>query len=358
MVSGWMAAPGVHAANTVGLDFHRLWQGFGQLTVDGLSTGVVYALVAVGFTLAFGVLRLINFAHAEVFMLGMFGSYFALDVLFGLVPDGHAYNLRATLTLGHLAVTLLVAMAVSALVSVGLDVVAYGPLRRRGARPLTFLLVAIGMSFAIQEFVHRVLPALLHGYGGNDAQRPIVLLSPHTLFTLGSFDIGGHRIPFPHAVVSDITLLIIVTGLVLAAITDVTINHTKLGRGIRAVAHDPETATLMGVSRERTIVITFIIGGLLAGAAAMLYTLKVPSGVIYSGGFLLGIKALSAAVLGGIGNVRGALLGGLLLGVLENYGEAVFGGPWRDVVAIAVLVLMLTIRPTGILRENLGRTRA
>ena len=133
------------------------------------------------------------------------------------------------------------------------------------------------------------------------------------------------------------------------------INRTKFGRGIRAVAQDPDTATLMGVSRERIIMLTFLIGGLLAGAAATLYTLKVPQGIIYSGGFILGIKAFSAAVLGGIGNLRGALLGGLLLGVMEDYGQILFGTQWRDVVAFVVLVLVLMFRPTGILGESLGK---
>jgi branched-chain amino acid transport system permease protein len=114
----------------------------------------------------------------------------------------------------------------------------------------------------------------------------------------------------------------------------------------------------MGVSRERVIMLTFLLGGLLAGAAAMLYCLKIPNGIIYSGGFILGIKAFAAAVLGGIGNLRGALLGGLLLGVMELYGQALFGTEWRDVVAFVVLVLVLLFRPTGILGESLGRARA
>ena len=121
------------------------------------------------------------------------------------------------------------------------------------------------------------------------------------------------------------------------------------------MAQDPNTATLMGVSRERIIMLTFLLGGLLAGAAALLQ--KVPQGIIYSGGFLLGIKAFSAAVLGGIGNLRGALLGGLLLGIMENYGQAVFGTQWRDVVAFVLLVLVLLFRPSGILGESLGYER-
>jgi len=144
---------------------------------------------------------------------------------------------------------------------------------------------------------------------------------------------------------------------VLSLGTDVFVNRTKFGRGIRAVAQDPTTATLMGISRERVIMLTFLLGGLLAGAAALLYTLRVPNGIIYSGGFILGIKAFCAAVLGGIGNLRGALLGGLILGVMENYGQVLFGTGWRDVVAFVLLVLILMFRPTGILGESLGRAR-
>jgi branched-chain amino acid transport system permease protein len=237
-------------------------------------------------------------------------------------------------------------MLVSGSAAVGLEFIAYRPLRRRGARSLTFLITAIGASFVMQEFVHFILPHLIKGYGGSNAQQPIILVQPKTQFHVFN------------ATVSNVTILIVIAALILAILTDFAINRTKFGRGIRAVAQDPTTATLMGVSRERIITTTFLIGGLLAGAAALLYTLKVPQGIIYSGGFLLGIKAFSAAVLGGIGNLRGALLGGLLLGIMENYGQAVFGTQWRDVVAFVLLVLVLLFRPTGILGESLGKARA
>ena len=333
------------AAN-ISFNVDGLLNGFWQLTVDGLSWGAIYALVAVGYTLVFGVLRLINFAHSEIFMLGMFGAYFCLDMILGFSPSGNAYNKGVTLTILYLGIAMLFAMLVSGTAAVGLEFIAYRPLRRRNARSLTFLITAIGMSFVLQEFVHFILPRIIKGYGGSNAQQPIILVQPKTQFTIFS------------ASVSNVTLVVIVAALVLALLTDIAINRTKFGRGIRAVAQDSTTATLMGVSRERIIITTFLIGGLLAGAAALLYTLKVPQGIIYSGGFLLGIKAFSAAVLGGIGNLRGALLGGLLLGVMENYGQAVFGTQWRDVVAFVLLVLVLLIRPTGILGESLGKARA
>ncbi|CAM5276556.1 branched-chain amino acid ABC transporter permease [Mycolicibacterium aubagnense] len=336
----------VCTAANINFNVDNLLNGFWQLTIDGLSWGAIYALVAVGYTLVFGVLRLINFAHSEIFMLGMFGAYFALEMILGFKPSGNAYNLGIGLTIFYLGVAMVVAMAVSGAAAVGLEVVAYRPLRRRNARGLTFLITAIGMSFVLQEFVHFVLPKILKGFGGSNAQQPIILVQPKTQFTVFSANI------------SNVTVVIVVAAVVLALLTDIALNRTKFGRGIRAVAQDPATATLMGVSRERIIMTTFLIGGLLAGAAALLYTLKVPQGIIYSGGFLLGIKAFSAAVLGGIGNLRGALLGGLILGIMENYGQAFFGTQWRDVVAFVLLVLVLLIRPTGILGESLGRARA
>lgn len=333
------------AAN-IGFNLDGLRDGFWQLTIDGLSWGAIYALVAVGYTLVYGVLKLINFAHSEVFMFGMFGAYFCLDMILGFTPSGNTYNKGIALTILYLAIAMLFAMAVSGATAIGLEAVAYRPLRRRRAERLSFLITAIGMSFVLQEFVHFILPKIIDGYGGSNAQQPIRLVAPETQFTVFG------------SAVSNITLIIVAAALVLALVTDLTINRTKLGRGIRAVAQDPDTATLMGVSRERIITLTFLIGGLLAGAAALLYTLKVPQGIIYSGGFLLGIKAFSAAVLGGIGNLRGALLGGLLLGIMENYGQAVFGTQWRDVVAFVLLVLVLFFRPTGILGESLGKARA
>jgi branched-chain amino acid transport system permease protein len=161
------------------------------------------------------------------------------------------------------------------------------------------------------------------------------------------------------ATVDSQQILIVVAAVAMMVIADQFVRRTRLGRGIRAVAQDPDTATLMGVDKERIIVITFIVGGLLAGAAAVFYVMKVPSGVIYNGGFILGIKAFTAAVLGGIGNIRGALVGGLLLGLIGNYGQILLGNSqWTDVVSFVVLVLILMVRPTGLLGSDLGKVRA
>ena len=151
--------------------------------------------------------------------------------------------------------------------------------------------------------------------------------------------------------------MIVVAALVMMVALDQFVRRTRFGRGIRAVAQDPESAALMGVNSTRVVQLTFLIGGLMAGAAATLYMMKIGS-TRQNAGFILGVKAFTAAVMGGIGNLRGALLGGLLLGVMENWGSAVFGIEWKDVVAFVLLVLILLVRPSGLLGESLGKARA
>ena len=346
-MSAYSLAESTMLANSViSFDVGALADHFWSLTIEGLSYGAIYALVAVGYTLVYGVLRLINFAHSEVFMLGMFGQYVGL-LLLGFSPMGDTYNLGVLQTTMFLVLAGLIGMAVSGTAAVGVEFIAYRPLRKRGAKPLAFLITAIGMSFVLQELVHYVLPKVPSDppLGGSSAQPAIRLVEP-----VEEFSIFG-------APVTNVTLVVVIAALALTLGTDFLVNKTKLGRGIRSVSQDPDAALLMGVSRERIITLTFLIGGLLAGAAALLYTMKYPSTIVYSGGFILGLKAFSAAVLGGIGNVRGALLGGLLLGVMENYGSVVFGNQWKDVVAFALLILVLMFRPTGILGEKLGKAR-
>jgi branched-chain amino acid transport system permease protein len=216
--------------------------------------------------------------------------------------------------------------------------VAYRPLRRKGAPRLVFLITAIGASFALQY--------LIFIWRGPSAEPAVIMFRPQAVFTVFGADIDDQQ------------LTIVVAALALMLVADVFVNRTRLGRGVRAVAQDPDTATLMGVNRERVIMLTFLMGGLLAGAASLFYVMKVPSGVQFNGGFILGIKAFAAAVLGGIGNIRGALLGGLILGVVSNYGQTLLGASqWADVVAFVVLVVVLMFRPTGILGESLGKAR-
>ncbi|MCI9889071.1 branched-chain amino acid ABC transporter permease [Micrococcales bacterium 31B] len=350
MLISLAASPAVTLASlptaTTAFDVDTLGSQFWSLTIDGLTYGSIYALVAIGYTLVYGVLRLINFAHSEVFMAGLFGQYVGL-MLLGFSPSGDAYDLGIAQTVLYMVLATLFGCLVAGATALGLERVAYRPLRKRNAPPLVFLITAIGASFVLQEFVHYLLPLMTgQTLGGSNAQQPIVLVKPETQFSIGTGD------------VTNTSLIIVISALLLGIATDLFINKTKFGRGMRSVSQDPTTATLMGVSRERIIMITFVLGGILAGAAAVFYTMRVPGGIIFNGGFLLGVKAFSAAVLGGIGNLRGALLGGLILGVAEMYGQALFGTEWRDVVAFVLLIAVLMIRPTGILGESLGKARA
>jgi branched-chain amino acid transport system permease protein len=321
---------------------------FWELTITGLAIGAIYSLVALGYTLVYGVLRLINFAHSEVFMWGSFGAVWIL-MAFGA---GKATGLGLA---GYLLVGLVTAMAVSALVALLLEHFAYRPLRKRNSPPLIALISAIGASFTLSELMGLRDKPLKWFPGATGLQeylgRPRENLPiPLQVETVRLFPIFNYR-------VTNIDLIVLVSAIVMMVILDQFIQRSRLGRGIRAVAQDAESAALMGVNRDRVIRLTFLIGGLMAGAAAMMYLLKI--GVTrYNAGFILGIKAFTAAVLGGIGNLRGALLGGFILGVAENYGSALFGSQWKDVVAFVLLVVILLFRPTGLLGESLGKARA
>lgn len=317
-------------------DIPSLAQNFWSATFDGLTFGAIYGLVALGYTLVYGVLNLINFAHSEVFIVGCYGVVFTLAAL-GFGPS--APNLSAMAIVGDLLLALIVGMVASALTALALERIAYRPLRKRNAPRLAFLITAIGASFAIQYTIFLVR--------GPNPEPAVTMFIPTPVF-----DVFG-------TIVDSQQLIIVIAAVVMMVAVDQFIRRSRTGRGIRAVAQDPDTATLMGVNRERIIVTTFVIGGLLAGAAALFYVMKIPSGVQYSGGFVLGIKAFAAAVLGGIGNVRGALLGGLLLGLIGNYGQILLGNSqWTDVVAFVVLVLVLLVKPTGVLGTSMGRSRA
>ncbi|MEV8215130.1 branched-chain amino acid ABC transporter permease [Leifsonia sp. NPDC077715] len=320
----------------INFDVNALVQNFWSATFDGLTFGAVYGLIAVGYTLVYGVLNLINFAHSEVFIVGAYGVVVTLTSL-GFGPS--APNLSPAAIVGDLILALLVGMVAAGATAWILERVAYRPLRKRNAPRLVFLITAIGASFTIQYLIFLIR--------GANAEPAVTMFIPQPIF-----DVFG-------TIVNSQQLIIVIASVLLMVGTDWFIRRTRTGRGIRAVAQDPDTATLMGVNKERIIQITFITGGILAGAAALFYVMLVPSGVIYNGGFILGVKAFAAAVLGGIGNVRGALLGGLLLGVIGNYGQILLGdSQWTDVVAFVVLVLVLLVKPSGILGTSLGRSRA
>ncbi|WP_285727306.1 branched-chain amino acid ABC transporter permease [Psychromicrobium xiongbiense] len=317
-------------------DVNSLAENFWSVTFDGLTFGAIYALIALGYTLVYGVLNLINFAHSEVFIVGCYGVVFTLTAL-GFGPSAPHLSIGAILL--NLLLAIIVAMVASAVTAFLLERLAYRPLRRKNAPRLVFLITAIGASFVIQYsfFLWR----------GANPEPAVTMFKPTPIFEVFGTIIDSQQI------------IIVVAALIMMIVVDQFISRSRTGRGIRAVAQDPDTATLMGVNKERIIVTTFVIGGLLAGAAALFYVMKVPSGVQYNGGFILGIKAFAAAVLGGIGNVRGALVGGLLLGLIGNYGQILLGNSqWTDVVAFIVLVLVLLIRPQGLLGQTLGRSKA
>jgi branched-chain amino acid transport system permease protein len=318
------------------LDWATLRETFWSNTFDGLTFGAIYALVALGYTLVYGVLNLINFAHSEVFITGAYACVFTLTA-FGFGPSPLVISVPALI--GCMLASCLAAMVASAGIAFLLERLAYKPLRSRNASRLSFLITAIGASFTIQY--------LIYLWRGANAEPAITMFRPSEMFTIFGASVDNQQV------------LIVVAAVAMMVFVDQFVRRTRLGRGIRAVAQDPDTATLMGVDRERIIVTTFVIGGILAGAASLFYVMKVPSGVIYNGGFILGIKAFTAAVLGGIGNIRGALVGGLLLGLIGNYGQVLLGsGQWTDVVSFVTLVLILMVRPTGLLGSDLGKARA
>jgi len=364
---------------------------FWDLTVTGLALGSIYALVALGYTLVYGVLRLINFAHSEIFMVGTFGALLASSQFLNipLLEDGN-YPYRTGMTLiFFLVVILIAAMLFSGISAVLLERVAYRPLRGNGesvgaivlafltsfvvtlifiedtkinliialvmtapiaysymrifkrgrqAPRLAFLISAIGASTAIAEAVG------VWGKHGRDQYQTARILEKKTLFNLFGTDV---RIDY---------VIVIVGALLMMTALTLFVNKTRLGRGVRAVAQDAETSRILGVNVDMIIIVTFALGGVMAGGAAMLFTL-VYDQTRFNIGFILGVKSFTAAVLGGIGNLKGALLGGLVLGLVENYGSAIFGGQWKDVIAFTVLLVVLMFRPTGLLGESLGKAR-
>ncbi|WP_214411088.1 branched-chain amino acid ABC transporter permease [Sphaerisporangium fuscum] len=319
---------------------HDFLQQFPGSTVGGLTYGAIYALIALGYTMVYGVLRLINFAHSEIFMIGTFASLFTLTHLMTVT---HPFTGIALV--GVLVLLFVVAMAVSGGAAVLLEQVAYRPLRKRGASRLAALISAIGASFFLQEFFALVvLPKVFNLPGRNQTPLPRIV-QRETIFSIGPADVRLDHI------------IIIVAAVIMMVALDQLVNRTKLGRGIRATAQDPETAVLMGVNIDTIVRMTFLLGGAMAGVAAVLFTMEVEN-TQFNIGFILGIKAFTAAVLGGIGNLRGALVGGVLLGLIENWGAIFFGSDWKDVIAFVVLVIVLMFRPTGLLGESLQQARA
>jgi branched-chain amino acid transport system permease protein len=300
------------------------WQ---SLVIAGIALGSVYALIALGYTLVYGILFMINFAHGEVFMWGAFSAYFAAIAL-------NDAGLMASNPVVAFALVLLTAMLVSMTIAILLERIAYRPLR--GAPRLVPLITAIGASLFLQYTARGF-------YGSGVRAYP-----SYGLFD-GDVTIGPLTIPVEDVVV-------VVAALTLMVALYFFIERTRTGRAMRAVSEDKDVASMMGINVDRIIVITFAIGGLLAGAAGILYTLLFNQ-VHFFMGFFPGIKAFTAAVLGGIGNIFGAALGGLTLGILEQLGPNLFltgfnipaPNQLKDVIAFSVLVLVLIFRPSGFL---------
>jgi branched-chain amino acid transport system permease protein len=302
-------------------------------------------MIALGYTMVYGVLQLINFAHSEVFMVSTVVTLFAFRNWFGI--DGAVGGFLLPLVMLGALVAAMVAGGVTA---VSLERLAYRPLRKRGAPRLAFLISAIGASLAIQYlFVlmdgsHYLLFYKLPAIMGPNPQSVPKALANRVLFHV--FDTA----------ITNKQVVVVATAVVMLFLLDRFVTRTRFGRGIRAVAQDSETAALMGVNIDRVIVTTFLVGGMMAGAAGMLYVSVYPGvPAFWFIGFAPGIKAFTAAVLGGIGNIRGAMLGGLVLGMVEAYSTACIGPAWNDVTAFVVLVLVLMLRPEGILGERVGK---
>lgn len=313
-----------------------------QVVLDGIVLGFMYALIALGYTMVYGVLEFINFAHSEIFVLG---SFVGVEVLLLLQSAGQLDTLHPLLILLLVIVT---SMIISGLAAMALERVAYRPLR--GGPRLVALISAIGASFFLQDGL-RLFESLWRNtfylnYPAMDILDRTVRLTTNLVVPVKS-------------------LLVIVTALLTLVGLHLFVNRTRIGTAIRAVAQDSDTASLMGVPVNRVIALTFFVGGSLGGLAGVLFGLHYSLVNPYSG-FVPGMKAFTAAVLGGIGNIPGAMLGGMLLGLLEAFAASylsiltngAFGAEYKDVVSFLVLILILIFRPKGLLGETVREGKA
>jgi len=302
----------------------------------------MYALIALGYTMVYGVLEFINFAHSEIFVLG---AFVGVEVLLLLESAGQLATLHPAMILLLVIVT---GMVVSGVAAMALERVAYRPLL--GGPRLVALISAIGASFFLQ-----------------DGLRLFESLWRNTFYlNYPSVEFFDRNLPVTANLVIPVkSLLVIVTALLTLAGLYFFVNHTRLGTAIRAVAQDPDTASLMGVPVNRVIALTFFVGGALGGLAGVLFGIHYSLVNPYSG-FVPGMKAFTAAVLGGIGNIPGAVLGGMMLGLLEAFAasylsimtDGAFGAEYKDVVAFLVLILILIFRPKGLLGETVREGKA
>jgi branched-chain amino acid transport system permease protein len=321
-----------------------------QVLIDGVTIGFVYAAIALGYTMVYGVLEFINFAHSEVFAIGAFAG---VELLIFLQSQGTLSGVSNLGAYAWLGIAILFGMAASGLTAVTIEATAYRPLRN--APRLVPLISAIGVSFFLQDAIrlveslttgqfHRIIPTF-----GNFDQR----------VSLATLNLAGSTVDLNIQVKS---IWVIVAAILMLVALNYLVNATKLGKAIRSVAQDQATASLMGINVNRIISLTFLVGGTLGGAAGVLYALKFTR-IDPFVGFFPGLKAFTAAVLGGIGNITGALLGGIVLGMLETFSGSylsvftmgAFGSEYKDILAFAILILVLIFRPSGLLGEQVGQ---
>ena len=315
-----------------------------QVLIDGIVLGFMYATIALGYTMVYGVLEFINFAHGEFFM---FGAFAGVELLIWMQGQGWLPNEQSLMAYAFLAIAVLAGMLLAGTISISTERIAYRPLR--SAPRLVPLISAIGVSFLLQDIMrfyqsagngafYRTFPT----FGGFSERI--------TLFTL---PLDDREITIAIQITS---IVIIVAGILMLVGLNYLVNATRLGKAIRSVAQDRNTSYLMGVDVNRIIALTFLIGGALGGAAGVLWAFRFTRADPYMG-FLPGLKAFTAAVLGGIGSIVGAMLGGIVLGLLESFAAAyltnftrgAFGAEYKDIFAFAILILILIFRPSGLL---------
>jgi branched-chain amino acid transport system permease protein len=304
----------------------------GNNLVDGISNGAIWALVAIGYTLVYGIVELINFAHGEVFMIGSFiaASMFAT---FGLTESTSVLPLAVALL-----VILVICMLGSGILNTMIERVGYRPLRN--APKLAPLITAVGFSFILQNVG-------LLWRGGSQEGIPDLIKSQHQVFSIAGINITNGDLL---SILVTVPLLLLMTAF---------IGRSRLGKAMRATAQDPEAARLMGINVDTTISMTFMLGGMLAGAAGIIYALYQTT-IWYFQGFTAGLIAFTAAVMGGIGNIKGAVLGGFIIGFIQQlsdnrdelFGFFPLGSAWTPAVVFAYLILIMVFKPSGLLGEQ------
>ena len=315
-----------------------------KVLIDGITIGFVYATIALGYTMVYGVLEFINFSHSEIFMVG---GIVGVELLRYLDAQGSLDTMNQYVVI---AMAVILGMVIAGSLAVTVERVAYRPLR--GAPRLVPLISAIGISFFLQDAVRLIL-------GLTTGEFNVILPQFGTFDQFQTVNIPGLAEPLQ---LQNKTILLVAVTVVMLVGLNYLVNGTKVGKAIRAVAQDRPTASLMGINVNLIISITFLIGGALGGAAGVLFALKVPRLDPFVG-FFPGLKAFTAAVLGGIGNLTGALLGGLVLGILESFGasylgiftQGAFGAEYKDILAFAILIIILIFRPSGLLGQTVGQ---